>query len=286
MRLRMAGLAVLAILAIAGLTFLSCAGLRCSMMRHSTHSQRDEAVSAEQTGWTTIAPVDGMTVYAKGEATDPPILLMHEIPGLIPETVRLGDQLVDRHYRVYMPLFFGKFGTRPIGTLRQLLVCAGPNFNCYSTSPSPVLRKLELLRNRIAETHKNQKMAIIGMCLTGGMPVGLVNKDVGAIVLSQPALPLPLTASLRRSLGVDVKPALGSDIPILAVHFEKDCLAPDERFTSLESIRGKRLVVHGIKTTNPKAHSVLTVEGQHSNDPEVKAAIQHVFDFIDDHLRR
>jgi dienelactone hydrolase len=287
MRMRAASLAVLAIIAIGVLIFASCAGLRCSLTAHRTHKHQDDAITPEKAGWETLTPIDGMTVYAKGDTANPPILLLHEIPGLIPETVHFADQLVEEHkYRVYMPLFFGKFGNPPVGRLRQLLVCAGPNFNCYTTRPSPVIGKLEHLRDYILSRHPRQQMGIIGMCLTGGMPVALVNdrvKDrVAAIVLSQPALPLPLTASMRRSLGVDPKPALDSKVAILGVHFGKDCLAPPERFQSLAG----QLELRTIPTTDPHAHSVLTVEGQHSKDKEVGAAIKRVFDFLDEHLRR
>lgn len=48
-------------------------------------------------------------VYVGGEG--PPILLMHELPGLLHECRQLADKLVNVGFQVYMPLMFGEFDT-------------------------------------------------------------------------------------------------------------------------------------------------------------------------------
>ena len=281
-----------ALLAVAFVLLSSCASVKCMLGAHSTHRAERKPVEAESIGWQKIDPVDGMTIYAKGSG--PPILLLHEIPGLIPETVRFADSLVKRGYRVYLPLFFGKFHD-DVGLPRQLVVCAGLNFNCYSGKESRVLGKLAMLRTRIENDrqHAHQKIGIIGMCLTGGMPLALVGKRVGAIVLSQPSVPFPLTKGTRHSLAVDEKryeEARDAGVHILAIRFEQDCLAVPERFDRLRAKVGGLLETHVVPSCDPRAHSVLTVEGQHQHggrvEDEAKKAIERTYRFLDTYVRR
>jgi dienelactone hydrolase len=296
MRVRSASLAVLSVLLVAGvILFASCAQLRCIVGGHSTHDP-ENAPDAGTDGWKTIAPpIDGLTVYEKGELSNPPILLLHEIPGLLPETVRFADQLVDRGYHVYMPLFFGKFGGRWGGVRQILVVCGGHDFNCFSAKESPVVAKLKKLRDRIADDHKQQPIGIVGMCLTGGMPLSLANDRVAAVVLSQPAVPFPLTDAKRRSIGADLGPiTVSTKTAVLGIRFEKDCLAVEERFNKLRSLIGCRFELWTVSSNDQHAHSVLTVEGQNScaKTPEEKAAheeakkaVDHAFLFLDKHLK-
>jgi len=263
-----------ALLAAVVVLLSSCSGLRCALLtkHHSEHAgPRPEACSE----WPADAEIDGMKVFAKGELGDPPVLLLHELPGLLPETVCFADELVKRHHRVYMPLFFGSFGAEA-GKLRQLAVCAGPNFNCLSGHESRVVGKLEQLRDRIAAQHPDQKLAIIGMCLTGGMPLALVNDRVGAVVLSQPAIPLPLTESMSRSIGVDLKAHDFSKVHVLAIRFKKDCLVGEHRFDALPAVI-PHFEPYVVPTTDETQHSVLTIE---SHNAEAAKAIQKVFDFL------
>ncbi|HJQ35839.1 MAG TPA: dienelactone hydrolase family protein [Thermoanaerobaculia bacterium] len=288
MRWRRASFAILVILLSTGLVlFVSCSGLRCIASSHSTHDDEKPTAIKE---WAKDEPaIDGMTVYVKGEG--PPVILLHEVPGLLPETVRFAEKLAGAGYRVYMPLFFGKFNDR-VGRVRQFFVCAGPNFNCLSTDESPVVKKLETLRDRITANGR-QRVAIIGMCLTGGMPLALVNDRVAAVVLSQPAVPFPLSAAKRASLGVDLdrlehKAWQGH---VLAIRFAEDCLATKERFETLcRKIPTDHLTIHVVPTDKPCAHSVLTVEGQNKANGDVKTvaqtAIQHTTCFLARHLKK
>jgi dienelactone hydrolase len=316
MRVRSASLAVLSVLLVAGvILFASCARLRCIVGAHSTHESKDLRINAAIDGWKLLNPsVDGLTVYVKGETSDPPILLLHEIPGLLPETVRFADQLVDHKYHVYMPLFFGSFSGR-IGAVRQMLeVCGGHDFNCLSADESPVVAKLKDLRDRIAEDHKDhkQRMGIIGMCLTGGMPLSLVNDNVAAVVLSQPAVPFPLTDAKRHSLGADLGPITDpkNETAVLGIRFDKDCLAVSERFEDLQKKIESRLDLCVVTSKDEHAHSVLTVEGHnlHFESPqkqepstkkakekaarekaahdEAQKAISHAFLFLGKYLKQ
>ena len=288
MRKRTAFRLAAAVVLTAGLVvFLSsCTVLRCVFMKHRSAHPRADHVDAECAGWIEDVPVEGMKVYVKGDPADPPILLLHELPGMMPETVSFADSLVQRHYRVYMPLFFGQPG-HGIGPARQMAVCLGPNFNCLSSEESRVVGKLRILRHRIAVTHGGRKLGIIGMCLTGAMPLALADAEAAAIILSQPSVPFPLMEGMRRSLGVSqasLDKAKVSGVAVLRIRFAQDCLVPPERFKTIAAaIPADRLETNVVDSCNPKQHSVLTVE---SHDPKAQAAIAHAYDFLERNLRR
>lgn len=264
------------------LSLSSCTVLRCVLMKHNTgHGMAH--ISPACGGWEPDPPVDGMKVYVKGDRAHPPILLLHELPGSSPETLCFANDLVERGYRVYMPLFFGKLG-EGVGTARQMAVCAGPNFNCLSSKESRVVRKLRTLRDRIAAAHGDQKLGVIGMCLTGGMPLALADEKVAAVVLSQPSIPFPFTQHQRRSLGVSetsLQRAAAAGVAVLRIRFACDCLVPAERFATIES-RFDRLETIVVPSDDPREHSVLTGE---SHGADARAAIRSTYDFLDRHVK-
>jgi dienelactone hydrolase len=249
-------------------------------MAHSSKHARPETFDPACGDWKKDDPVNGMQVFVKGDPADPPVLLLHELPGLVPETVCFADRLVRRGYRVYMPLFFGAFGGRP-GKLRQLAVCAGSDFNCLSTNESRIVGTLRTLRDRISKQHGGRNLAVIGMCLTGGIPLALADDKVAALVLSQPAIPFPVSAATRRSLGVSPGSLsrVNPDVYVLRIRFQKDCLVPPERFAAIAAaIAADHLETRVVPSNDPHEHSVLTGE---SHDPEAQKTIEYTYGFLD-----
>ena len=55
-------------------------------------------------------------VYRAG--TGPAVVLIHELPGMVPECVELGRKSAAEGYTVYMPLLFGapmkNYGVKPV----------------------------------------------------------------------------------------------------------------------------------------------------------------------------
>ncbi|MDJ0719934.1 MAG: hypothetical protein QNJ54_37900 [Prochloraceae cyanobacterium] len=51
-------------------------------------------------------PLTKRTVYKKGNG--PGVILMHELPGMIPECVDLARRLADANFTVYLPQAFWK----------------------------------------------------------------------------------------------------------------------------------------------------------------------------------
>jgi hypothetical protein len=76
-------------------------------------------------------------IYAAG--TGPPVVVLHELPGLTPADLRLAKRLVGVGYMALVPLLFGRPGDdRFIHNLFS--VCGSNDFDCSSTgkAPSPV----------------------------------------------------------------------------------------------------------------------------------------------------
>lgn len=135
----------------------------------------------------------GMThpVYRSGSG--PAVLVLHEATGLSPHAVDLGRRLIHNGFTAYLPLFFG----RPYhGTLRGAvrLFCIQREFRLFaSNQTSPIADWLRGLCWRADQDSGRQGVAVVGMCLTGGVALAtVVRPEVRAVVSAQPALPVPL----------------------------------------------------------------------------------------------
>jgi hypothetical protein len=88
-------------------------------------------------------------VYRAGSG--PAVVVVHELPGIHPGVVELGQRLVDAGYTVYLPSLFGRPGEPfAVGaTLRSVLrVCVAREFTILADRTSPVATWLERWRPR------------------------------------------------------------------------------------------------------------------------------------------
>ena len=89
--------------------------------------------------------------YRKG--TGPGVIVIHEIPGLTPEVIGFGEELVEAGYTVVMPHLFGEPEKRmtPLsvaGSLRQ--VCVSREFTVLATrQTSPIAGWLRSLAREL-----------------------------------------------------------------------------------------------------------------------------------------
>lgn len=239
---------------------------------------------------------DGIThtVYQKGDASQPGVLLMHELPGMTPECLALAERLHNDGLTVYLPLFFGRPNTVAFVDY-TLRVCISREFYLLaSRQSSPITGWLRALCREIHARCGGRGVGAIGMCLTGGFALSLlVDASVMAPVLSQPSLPLGVTRGRQAELGLAPEELAAAqmrveaeNIPVLALRFTGDRLCPAARFDSLRAAFGDRLQTieidsspgnpHGIA---PGAHSVLA--GEFVNDPahptyQAYAAVMHM----------
>jgi dienelactone hydrolase len=140
-------------------------------------------------------------VYATGQGA--PVILLHELPGLREADVELGAEL-GKYFEVHVPLMFGVAGQDDLArgeqeACNEKLPDDAKLFRCRTANVSqPIVKWLEQL---VAATCKSElkpelkPCGIIGMCLTGTVPLSLINSNVGvkaeikALVLAQPTLP-------------------------------------------------------------------------------------------------
>jgi len=206
------------------------------------------------------------TVYVRG--TGPGVLLMHELPGMVPQCVELATAIAQRGFTVFMPLMFGEAGAPPSKSLAAR-VCISREFNCFAHhESSPITRWLRsLCAARIRPQCPGPGIGAIGMCFTGAFVLSLfVDDQLLAPVLCQPGLPFPsLKSGADVALGVspdDMQEALASDAPILGFRFKGDKLCSKQRFDTLRTTFGTRFEGHELPGDE---HSVMTLA--FVNDP-------------------
>jgi len=257
-------------------------------------------------------------VFRKGQG--PAVILLHELPGMIPECVALARRIAGAGFTVYLPLLFGE-PNQPLSlptVLRfALQLCISREFRCFSKhQSSPITDWLRALCRQAHLECGGPGVGVIGMCLTGGFVLAMMaDEAVIAPVIAQPSLPFGITPGHRKSLGVsdaELKAARthaeGGAGP-LALRFSGDRISPPERFEVLrETLGGTPEVVedspelcwrrgealetleinsrpgnpHGI---SEKAHAVLTIEYRSEPDHPTHRAFDRVITFLQERCR-
>lgn len=239
-------------------------------------------------------------VYRAGSG--PAVVVIHEMPGLLPEDVELGRRLVAAGFTVYLPSLFGRPGA-PFSAGRMarsmLGVCVSREFILLADRTSPVTTWLRALAAHAHAECGGPGVGAIGMCFTGGFALAMaLEPAVLAPVLSQPSLPAPVTARRRAALGLDpadlsaVKERTRHGLRAVGLRFTGDAGCPAERFRTLRrelesaftgiEIDSSPGNAHGIP---PRAHSVLTVDLVDEPGHPTRAALDQVLAFLAERLR-
>ncbi|MDH5667254.1 MAG: hypothetical protein OEY86_04505 [Nitrospira sp.] len=188
------------------------------------------------------------SVYCLNDGTSkPPVLLLHELTGLSPGTLAYAEEL-SKDFTVYVPLLFGKKGK------------FSPNSGLWAywfqsewTVPPqgspPLVTWLRGVVQKIGDRHDIQPIGIIGNCMTGPLPLALLdNPRVTAVVVAQPALPMRFwrqTDEDKQSLGLsddDLHVAKQSTAQIYGLRFETDCMADRAKHLVLQKEFGDRFL--------------------------------------------
>ncbi|MCR4295363.1 MAG: dienelactone hydrolase family protein [Elusimicrobia bacterium] len=196
-------------------------------------------------------------VYRAGAG--PAVVLIHELPGMVPECVELGRRIAAEGYAVYMPLLFGEpmknYGVKPV-----LWACVWKEFSVLSThGKSPAADWLRALSRKAFAERGGKGVAAVGMCFTGRFALSLMmDKELIAPVLCQPSSSYSESAMgiPRAEWDNAVKRSKDENIPVLGFRFEGDSLCRAARFDALRDGFGERfreVVVPGAR------HSVLTL---------------------------
>ncbi|NUR81717.1 MAG: dienelactone hydrolase [Dermatophilaceae bacterium] len=179
--------------------------------------------------------------YTEGEG--PGVIVMHESPGLTPEVVRFGREVVDAGFTVVMPHFFGPAHRAPYALEAVHVVprlCIGREFTTVATGrTTPVAAWLRSLARRVHGEAGGVGVGAVGMCFTGGFALAMMLEPVVvAPVLAQPAVPVPLTSRRAADVGLDpgdlvaVRDRVRAGCPVLGVRYRDDW-ATGTRFDTL-----------------------------------------------------
>lgn len=241
--------------------------------------------------------------YRRGDG--PGVVLVPEIPGITPEVLGLGEHLVDEGFTVVIPSLFGTPG-RPVsppyvaGVLAR--ACVAAEFRAFAVGAArPVTGYLRALAAEVAAQTGSGKVGVIGMCFTGGFALAAaLDPTVAASVMSQPSVPLPVTAARRRDVGLSpveaaevAARARDGGLCVLGLRFSEDGAAPPQRFAALRALLGDAFEVIELDSApgNPsgfsrRAHSVLTGEVRETPGHPALGARQRVVEFLRERLGR
>jgi dienelactone hydrolase len=178
--------------------------------------------------------------------------------------------------------------------------CVSREFAAFATGKTAPL--MDWLRPLGAAMHKEcggPGIGVVGMCFTGGFALGMMaDGSVLAPVLSQPSLPLPISRSRRRAVGLSdadlarVKERCANeDICVLGLRFTHDRAVPAERFQRLEQELGDKFIAVELDSSagNPHghprtAHSVLTLHLDDTPGTPTRQALDQVLNLFTDKL--
>lgn len=196
------------------------------------------------------------SVFCLNDGTSkPPVLLLHELTGLSPGTLAYAEEL-SKDFTVYVPLLFGEKGrfslVSGLGAYwfqGSLDFFPGGEWGVPAQGSAPIVNWLRGVVQKIGERHHQQFIGIIGNCMTGPLPVALLDHPrVGAVVVAQPALPMRFwwyTEADKQSLGLsadDLTEARKSTAKIYGLRFETDCIADRAKQQTLRDQFGARFI--------------------------------------------
>jgi len=228
---------------------------------------------------------DGTTrpTYTKGSG--PGVIVIHELPGITPDVVTFGEEVVAAGYTVVMPVLFGTPGTAPSGTAMVssvIQVCSSSEFTKLATGKTaPITDWLRSLARKVHADLGGPGVGAIGMCFTGGYALAMmVDESVAAPVVAQPAA--PFAVGKKRGASIGLSPAdqeamvarANAGCPVLGLRYRDD-KATGTRFQTLETLLGDNFV--GVEFDG-KGHATLTEHRQ-------QEAVDRVLAFLGERLR-
>jgi dienelactone hydrolase len=231
-------------------------------------------------------PRESLGLDGQPRADYPPILLCHEMMTLGPQALQLAQRLAHEKFAVYVPVLFGNEKEDPDSTtlaIRRSFSMAFENTEWNANalaSERPITAELaDLCRNEILPRHKGKLLGVIGLCVSGILPVELLGQNppitqLAAPVISQPAMPVLASNYYgRQSLGIselELARAKGQvadrQLQILGFRFQLDQISPPERFARLKSEFRDRFIDATLPASDyvyrdhcpPNTHAVLT----------------------------
>jgi dienelactone hydrolase len=235
-------------------------------------------------------------VYTIG-TEGPPVLLMHEIPGITPDVLRLAKLIADAGFRVALPSLFGTDGKAADLVYTASVaakLCIDREFAIFAADQSSAA--VDWLRELCKDWAREigaPYIGAVGLCLTGGFALALTVGTNGIVirpVMSEPALPIYLPLS-RNVAAMHLTAAERAELansrpPCVGLRFSNDSLCRNERFQSYQALLGDAFTPTVINSPDPMhaikaaAHSVLTTELSDTPGHPTELTLRCVFQFL------
>lgn len=240
-------------------------------------------------------PIEGQVLRLFKVGTGPPVIVLHEITGLSPDTFRLARLLADAGFAVYLPLLFGEPGDSK-QVANGARACIGGPFHCFHKTESTDARLIKILlalSRRVSAENSGAPVGVIGMCLTGNTGLELVREGapVRAVVASQPALPFLRPAALGVSEAT-LQRVKAQRVHVLALRFSSDTRASRQRLLRLKTELGDLFQAYEIDSGplnsfgfKHSAHAVLTTELVDEPNHPTRIALDKVIQLFKRELR-
>ena len=227
---------------------------------------------------------DGVTHATYRKGTGPGVIVIHEIPGLIPEVVEFAQEVVDRGFTVVLPHLFGtpgKKGSAPYIGATFAKLCVSREFTVFALGETtPVAGWLRSLARSLHEELGGPGVGAVGMCFTGGYALAmLADAPVAAHVLAQPSTPLPVGRKRGADLGLSpadlesVRAKVNGGCQVLGLRYADDP-AVGTRFDTLRRELGDNFVAVEFPG---RRHATLTLHRQ-------QEGVDRVLDFFAEKL--
>jgi len=125
-----------------------------------------------------------------------PLVVLHELPGMMPSFIEFCRRISDDGFRVYMPLLFKSPGTEMGGAQIARFCMSREFFKLFmvrngASGGLPVVNWLRGLLSHVGSREPDRNIGVIGMCLTGNFALaGIADPKVSAAIACQPAFPV------------------------------------------------------------------------------------------------
>ncbi len=228
---------------------------------------------------------DGVTrpTYRKG--TGPGVIVIHEVPGLIPEVVEFAEEVVARGHTVVLPNLFGTPGKKasvPYAASEFAKLCVNREFTVFALGETtPIAGWLQSLARSLHDELGGPGVGAVGMCFTGGYALAmLADAPIAAPVLAQPSMPAAVGRKRAADLGLSpadleaVKAKVNGGCQVLGLRYAGDP-AIGTRFDTLRRELGDNFIA--VEFPGRK-HSTLTVHRQ-------QQGVDRVLDFLSEKLQ-
>jgi len=208
----------------------------------------------------------------------PGVVVIHEIPGMTPEVITFGEEVVAAGYTVVMPHLFGDPGASmgPVTVAKAFRqVCVSNEFTKLATGvTTPVAGWLRSLAGEFHDDLGGPGVGAIGMCFTGGFALAMmVDTSVVAPVLAQPSAPFAVSPKRSADLNLSptdlaaVKKRAAGGCQVLGLRYRSDPMV-GKRFETLTRELGDAFIKVEFKGGR---HSTVTVHRQQEGVDRVLA---------------